>query len=360
MRWFNLKAWFVIGMVAVASWTLVSAQQPPAPAPPPDGGPFTGSGPGGGARQEPGQNQMSNPFRMIENWPALNPGMKWGAAINFLPDQKGGTWALLRTEPPIVHFDTSGKIAHSFGNGMFVSGHGMCRDRDGNIWAGDSGPFGDVAGAAGKGFVVYKFSPEGKLLLTLGKLGVSQAGQDTFVGPTSCAILPNGDVIIGDGHWPRPSTAQQDGDRLVRYTTSGKFVARLRQARTRRGRVHGPACPGRRFTRPAVRRRPLEQPDPDLRQGHELSRFVEALRAPERHHHPEGRHDHRRRLRVGHPPRRPGQRRSRAARARSSATSAGSRGFASAARATARSTISSKGRTPREWPPTRTGRSSRD
>ena len=54
MRWFNLKAWFVIGMVAVASWTLVSAQQPPAPTPPPDGGPFTGSGPGGGARQEPG------------------------------------------------------------------------------------------------------------------------------------------------------------------------------------------------------------------------------------------------------------------------------------------------------------------
>jgi sugar lactone lactonase YvrE len=183
---------------------------------------------------------MSNPFRMIENWPTLNPGMKWGAAINFLPDQKGGTWALLRTEPPIVHFDTSGKIAHSFGNGMFVSGHGMCRDRDGNIWAGDSGPFGDVPGAAGKGFVVYKFSPEGKLLLTLGKPGVSQAGQDTFVGPTSCAILPNGDVIIGDGHWPRPTTAQQDGDRLVRYTTSGKFVAAYGKLGRGAGEFMGP------------------------------------------------------------------------------------------------------------------------
>src|SRR5688572_17897872 len=85
----------------ISSWTLVPAQQPPAPqqppaaqqpaAPPPDGGPFTGSGQGGGARQEPGQNLMSNPFRMIKNWPALNPGMKWGPAINFLPDQKGGT-----------------------------------------------------------------------------------------------------------------------------------------------------------------------------------------------------------------------------------------------------------------------------
>jgi sugar lactone lactonase YvrE len=217
-------AWPVLALCALVFGShLVTAQQPAAA--PPSGGPYTGSGPGGGARQEPGRNLMSNPYRMVENWPSLNPGMKWGPAINFLPDQQGGTWALLRTEPPIVHFDVSGKIVQSFGSGLFVSGHGMCRDRDGNLWAGDSGPFGDVPGAAGRGFVVYKFSPEGKLLLTLGKPGVSQAGTDTFIGPTACAILPNGDVIIADGHWPRPSTAQQDGDRLVRYTTGGKFVA---------------------------------------------------------------------------------------------------------------------------------------
>ena len=67
---------------------------PPAAAPggqgqPADGGPFTGNGPGGAARQDPGVNLMSNPYRMTENWPMLNPGMKWGAAINFLPDKQG-------------------------------------------------------------------------------------------------------------------------------------------------------------------------------------------------------------------------------------------------------------------------------
>ena len=36
--------------------------------------------------------------------------------------------------------------------------------------------------------------------------------------------MPDGDILIGDGHWPRPTTAQQDGDRLVRYTRDGKFV----------------------------------------------------------------------------------------------------------------------------------------
>jgi len=112
----------------------------------------------------------------------------------------------------------------SMGQGVFVQAHGMCRDRDGNFWAGDSGPFTDKAEAAGRGFQVFKFSPEGKLLLSLGKAGLSKAGPDTFVGPSACLELPDGDILIADGHWPRPTTAQQDGDRLVRYTRDGKFV----------------------------------------------------------------------------------------------------------------------------------------
>jgi sugar lactone lactonase YvrE len=167
---------------------------------------------------------MANPYRMIENWPTLNPGMKWGAAINFLPDNKGGAWALLRTEPPINYFDNSGKLVQSMGQGVFVQAHGMCRDRDGNVWAGDSGPFADNPATAGRGFQVFKFSPEGKVIMTLGKAGVSKAGPDTFIGPTACVALPDGDILIADGHWPRPTTAQQDGDRLVRYTRDGKFV----------------------------------------------------------------------------------------------------------------------------------------
>ena len=226
------SGWLIVAAV-VAACVLAQAQQAPSSTgqpvsqgsdAAPSGGPYTGSGPGGGARVDPGRNLIANPYGMVENWPTLNPGMKWGAAINFLPDNKGGTWALLRTEPPINYFDSSGKITRNFGEGVFVQGHGMCRDRAGNIWAGDSGPFGASPAAAGRGFQVFKFSPDGKLLLTLGKAGVSRAGPDTFVGPTSCAVAANGDIIIADGHWPRPPTAQQDGDRLVRYTVEGKFV----------------------------------------------------------------------------------------------------------------------------------------
>lgn len=198
--------WLTIAAVAAGHAIVHAQQSAPAQAPTatparatrPVPGPFQGLGPGGGARVDPGQNQMSNPYRMVENWPTLNPGMKWGPAINFLPDHEGGTWALLRTEPPIVFFDAAGTITRSFADGTFVSAHGMCRDRAGNFWVGDSGPFGE--------------NPNAK------------AGPDTFVGPTACAVLANGDIIIADGHWPRPASAQQDGDRLVRYTADGKYV----------------------------------------------------------------------------------------------------------------------------------------
>ena len=167
---------------------------------------------------------MTNPYRMVEKWPTLGT-VKPGAAIGIIPDGMGGTWLHHRSEPPIMHFDANGNRVASFGDNMFVQAHGFCRDRDGNFWAGDSGPFQDNPSTAGRGFQMFKFSPEGKVLLTLGKAGVSRAGNDTFIGPTSCAIGPNGDIYIADGHWPRPTTAQQDGDRIVRYTTAGVFVA---------------------------------------------------------------------------------------------------------------------------------------
>ncbi len=193
---------------------------------------------GRGAAPEP-PSAMANPYRMVENWPHFGP-IKPGAAIGLVPDGRGGVWLHHRSEPPIIHFDAAGNLLTSFGAGMFVQAHGFCRDRDGNFWAGDSGPFTDNPSAAGRGFQMFKFSPEGKLLLALGKPGVSKAGPDTFIGPTACAIAPNGDLIIADGHWPRPTTAQQDGDRLVRYTTAGRFVREYGRMGSKPGEFMGP------------------------------------------------------------------------------------------------------------------------
>ena len=200
-----------------------------------------GQGAAGGQGQaapEP-PSAMTNPYRMLENWPHFGE-IKSGAAIGIIPDGKGGTWLHHRSEPPIIHFDASGNLLRSFGDKMFVQAHGFCQDRDGNFWAGDSGPFADNPSTVGRGFQMFKFSPDGKVLLTLGKAGVSKAGPDTFIGPTACAIAPNGDVIVADGHWPRPTTGQQDGDRLIRFTKDGKFVADYGKMGSKPGEFMGP------------------------------------------------------------------------------------------------------------------------
>jgi len=199
-----------------------------------------GQGRGGAAPTPfPGINAMNNPYQMVLKWPHYG-SLVPGGVIGIIPDGTGGTWIHQRSEPPIIHFNAAGDIVKSFGDKLFVQAHGFCRDRDGNFWAGDSGPFGDNAATAGKGFQMFKFSPDGKVLLTLGKAGLSKAGEDTFVGPTACAIAPNGDIFIADGHWPRPTTAQQDGDRIVRVTKDGKFVQAWGRHGTKPGEFMGP------------------------------------------------------------------------------------------------------------------------
>jgi WD40 repeat protein len=183
-------------------------------------------------------NAMTNPYRMLEQWPHLGD-IKPGAAIGIVPDGMGGVWLQHRSVPAILHIDSSGNIVKRF-EMTFSSSHGMCRDRDGNFWAIDSGPFGDTPDAGVKGNQVFKFSPDGKLLLPLGKAGVSKAGPDTFLQPAACTSAPDGNIIIADGHWPRPSAAPQDGDRLVWYSRDGKFIKEFGRHGRKPGEFLGP------------------------------------------------------------------------------------------------------------------------
>lgn len=192
------------------------------------------------AQTPPVFSAMSNPYRLVAGWPAMPPQIKWGQAIGILPDGRGGVWLQHRSDPPIVRFDASGKALTTFGDGTFVQAHGLCQDRNGNIWAADSGVIYDTPSAAGKGFQMFKFSPDGTLLMTLGRGGVSKAGRDTFLGPSACISAPNGDLIVADGHWPRPTSAQQDGDRLVRFSADGKFISEFGKLGSGPGEFLGP------------------------------------------------------------------------------------------------------------------------
>src|SRR6266581_3752118 len=157
------------------------------------------------AQQYPKQAQLPNPYLLVENWPTvpqnLNGG-RWGELIRADIDRKGNIWVFHRcfntepagaatcvgrTEPPILEFNPSGKLLTSFGGGMFAFPHGFTVDGEGNVWVSDANANETVLGLSAKdesglvkGHQVFKMSPTGKVLMTLGKKGVKGNGPDTF------------------------------------------------------------------------------------------------------------------------------------------------------------------------------------
>jgi len=160
----------------------------------------------------PSTHAQGNPYRVVEGWPTLPSNIKWGAVISVDSDPQGNIWAFHRAQPPILEFDASGKLIKSFGTDMFVQPHGMTIAPDGNIWVTDA------QGKDGKGHQVFKLSPDGKVLMTLGKAGVAGEGPDMFNQPTDVVVAPNGDIFISDGHPP------DSNGRVVKFSKDGKFI----------------------------------------------------------------------------------------------------------------------------------------
>ena len=157
--------------------------------------------------------RVPNPYHEETNWAKLPGGVTWAGVISVDPAPNGDIWVFHRGTPPILRFDSSGKIVKSFGEGLFVQPHGMTVDRDGNVWVTDAQI------KDGKGNQVLKFSPDGKLLMALGKAGVAGGGNDVFSGPCDVAIAQNGDIFVADGH-----IADVPVNRIVKFSKDGKFV----------------------------------------------------------------------------------------------------------------------------------------
>ncbi len=171
-------------------------------------------------------NDAPNPYRTVSSWGALPKERAWGPVSAVATDRDGASvWVAERcgagdcaASPlnPVLKFDRNGALVTSFGAGLFVVPHGMDVDPDGNVWVTDA-PDGTPTGA-GKGHQVFKFSPEGKLLLSLGKAGVAGDSPETFNRPADVLVAPNGTVFVADGHGG-PSNA-----RIVKFSREGKFI----------------------------------------------------------------------------------------------------------------------------------------
>jgi DNA-binding beta-propeller fold protein YncE len=203
------------------------------------------------AAPPPPTNDLPNPYQTVEGFFKMPEGRTWGStsAVDVSPDSKiiwvaercgantcwDATAGKTSASDVVLKFDqASGKLLGSFGAGMFIFPHGIHVDRQGNVWVTDGqdnlprrrpGQPADAPlpppPAKVIGHQVYKFSPEGKLLLTLGKPGGNQPGQPpdpgSFYQPNDVITYPNGDILVAEGHGGTHA-------RLSKFDSSGKFL----------------------------------------------------------------------------------------------------------------------------------------
>ncbi|MBN2317078.1 MAG: hypothetical protein JXM79_24335 [Sedimentisphaerales bacterium] len=88
------------------------------------------------------------------------------------------------------------------------------------------GPAGNVWTANITNHTVRKYTPDGKLLLTLGEPGQAGADRSHFDRPTDMVIVPSGDIFVSDGYNNR---------RIIHFDAAGNYVNQWGQAGTQPG-----------------------------------------------------------------------------------------------------------------------------
>ena len=174
--------------------------------------------------------EAAGEFRAVPDWAQLPAGRTWGAVSGVFADPDGEhIWVLDRCGAnscidsdldPVFKFDLDGNLVANFGSGLFAWPHGFFVDREGNVWVAD-GPTGaraEAGAAVGKGQQVFKLSPAGDVLMTLGIAGVWGDEPDRFNGPSGVLVAPDGEIYILDGH------GEGGNNRVMKFTGDGDFV----------------------------------------------------------------------------------------------------------------------------------------
>ena len=155
---------------------------------------------------------------VVRDWPALPEGYPLGLCAGVGVDSHNNVFVFHRNErawstpfpgdpiagPTVSVIDgSSGNLLASWGAGEFIMPHGLTVDREDNVWLTDVGRH-----------EVFKFTHDGRLLLTLGERGQPGADQTHFNLPTDVAVLPDGSFYVSDGY---------RNTRVVKFDAAGRY-----------------------------------------------------------------------------------------------------------------------------------------
>ena len=143
-------------------------------------------------------------YKVDPSWPKRPADAAWGAVPGVAVDAHDRVYVFTRAKPPVQVYQADGRFVRAWGQDVIKEAHHIKVDDRGHVWIADIGHH-----------VVRKFTPEGKLLLTLGTVGHAGCDETHLNMPTDMAVTPAGDVFVSDGY---------GNARVVHFDARGKYV----------------------------------------------------------------------------------------------------------------------------------------
>ena len=141
-------------------------------------------------------------YELVENWAKLPAGWQFGWVAAVACDSQDRVYAYSRSEHPLVVLDRDGNFLASWGEDVIKDAHGIFIDDEDNVWCTER-----------ETHCIFKFNPQGELVMTIGVPGQEGAPGEPFRLPTDLAVASNGDLFISDGY---------DNARVHKYSASGE------------------------------------------------------------------------------------------------------------------------------------------
>ncbi|MHC4434701.1 MAG: peptidyl-alpha-hydroxyglycine alpha-amidating lyase family protein [Planctomycetota bacterium] len=145
-------------------------------------------------------------------WPSKPDRFEWAQMPGVTVDARDNIYIFTRSKPGVQIYRPDGRLVDSWDVTDVTGAHYIRIGPEGNIWAANIASH-----------TVCKYSPEGKLLLTLGEPGRAGTDEGHFDKPTDMTVLPSGDVFVTDGYGNR---------RVVHFDAKGKYINQWGEAGT--------------------------------------------------------------------------------------------------------------------------------
>lgn len=184
---------------------------------------------------DPGPPVASGEFRYraAADWARWPDAWSISEVVAVATDSQDRVFVFSRGDHPLAVFDPGGELLFSWGEVSFHRPHGIWIGPDDIVYCSDD-----------MDHTVRKFTPEGRLLLTLGTSGrpsetgatsmdyrtIRQAGPP-FHYPTNLAVAPSGELYISDGY---------GNARIHKFSPEGKLLLSWGEPGAGPGQFHVP------------------------------------------------------------------------------------------------------------------------